>query len=120
MEQHLYDLNLDDEFAREMDYFREFADQNNLKSVWSIFHEGVRFDEPHNLDATFITYTHYWPNTDLDAVPSVLQTPIRGKTWGDVYKACDELIQSSGDRHHIFVEGFTRKTDTVVDMFTGS
>jgi hypothetical protein len=30
----------------------------------------------------------------------------RQVTWLDLYKIADDLIEQSGDNHHIFIEGF--------------
>ena len=95
-------------FDDKLDYYRSFADQNDLNSIWSVFELPVHgFLQPHP-----------YPS-DAFVVYGKGHVPVLGSTWGDVYRAADCAIRNSGDLHHIFIEGFEVKGNEL-HMYTGS
>lgn len=96
-------------FDEKMDYFRDFADQNDFTSIWSMFELNVGcFDEPHPFPS------------DALVVYGKGHIPVMGSTWGDIYRAADCAIRNSGDFHHLFIEGFNVKNGNELHMYTGS
>jgi hypothetical protein len=95
-------------FDLKMDYFRDYQDQHEFRSIWSLFELDVGcFALPHPyLSDSFVVYGKG-------------HVPVLGPTWGDVYRAADSAIRNSGDTHHCFIEGFEVKGNQL-HMYTGS
>lgn len=98
----------DDIFDRKCNYYRQFACDNQLDSVWSLF----------ELPMHGFLNTHPYPS-DSFVVYCGRHYPVQGPLWGDVYRAADLAIQQSGDQHHVFIEGFDAKGNEL-HMYTGS
>lgn len=102
-----------DTFTEQMDYHTEYGKTFGADTVWSIYDEGIMFDEEHPFgDDVVIRHK-------CDVIPYDVKVPVRGKTWGDVWKAADEAIVESSDKHHIFIEGFEIKGKEL-GLVTGS
>lgn len=95
-------------FDEKMDYFREYQDENDFASIWSMF----------ELPVHCFLQEHPFPS-DAFVVYGKGHVPVMGPTWGDVYRAADCAIRNSGDFHHIFIEGFRVKGNEL-HLQTGS
>jgi hypothetical protein len=99
-----------DQFDRKISYYHQFQEANGLRAIWSLFdlpEHGFLQDHPYE-SARLLKYQGQ-------------QIEILGQTWGDLYRAADDVIQRSGDGHHIFIEGFHRSADrSVLRLTTGS
>ena len=96
------------QFDSKMDYYSEFQRANGLRAIWSLFdlpEHGFLQDHPYR-DILTLKYQGH-------------SVPILGQTWGDLYRAADDVIRRSGDGHHIFIEGFQRAGDEL-RLTTGS
>lgn len=96
-------------FDSKMDYYSEFKSENGLRSIWSIFElpiHGFLQDHPYRGVLTLSYQGH--------------AVPILGQTWGDLYRAADDVIRRSGDSHHIFIEGFSIVKSDQIQLTTGS
>lgn len=100
-----------DAFDRKHDYYGRFRETNGLKTIWSVYslHEHGFLDN------------HPWKGARV-LVYKGATAQILGQTWGDLYRAADEVIERSGDTHHIFIEGFGKyATDnSMLTLTTGS
>jgi len=106
-------------FSRQWEYFDETRNTNGFRATWSLYDEvGVgEFDQPHPyIGATHVVYDQHWGTTNET------QVPIAGNTWLDLYRAANEVIQASGDNHHIFIERFDPVEDKLgyLSLVTGS
>ena len=96
------------QFDRSFNYYQQFQEANGLRAIWSVFdlpEHGFLQDHPYQGVLT-LTYQGH-------------AVPILGQTWGDLYRAADDVIRRSGDGHHIFVEGFLLEGDEL-RLTTGS
>jgi hypothetical protein len=98
-------------FDRKHDYYNRFREDNGLTTIWSVYEleeHGFMLDHPWK-GAKVLAY---WSATAL----------IQGPTWGDLYRAANEVIQRSGDSHHIFIEGFAPygTDNSMLKLTTGS
>ena len=97
------DHNEDD---RSRQYWEGVADQNNFAAVWSV-------DSPRDCNANI--------GVDIDELHyDGLSVKLSGPTWLDFYRAANDLIVMSGDRHHIFIEGWYRTRNRTWELSTGS
>ena len=97
-----------DQFDRSFNYYQRFQRDNGLTAIWSEFdlpEHGFLQDHPYQGVLT-LTYQGH-------------SVPILGQTWGDLYRAADDVIRRSGDSHHIFIEGFWFSGDEL-RLTTGS
>ena len=99
-------------FEGKHDYYSQFREDNGLSTIWSIFDldEGGFFD------------LHPWQGAKEIRYHET-SAPIKGPTWGDLYRAADIAIQRSGDDHHCFIEGFgpyAAGDNSVLWLTTGS
>lgn len=87
------------DFDRKSGHYQEVCKELNLDSVWSL-HEVADLRQPHPFpDAVQVVYRDHWG-------PKEICIGIRGSTWADLYRAADQAIAQSGDRHHVFIEAF--------------
>ena len=104
-------------FEAKYAYYNDFKAQNGLTTVWSIYDVGIgEFRKPHPWQgANILVYGNHWGKG-----PTTVK--IKGPTWGDLYRAADEAIASSGDEHHCFIEAFGKyATDnSMLELTTGS
>ena len=49
-----------------------------------------------------------------------LTAKVEGNTWLDLYRAANEVVEKSGDTHHIFIENFDMTEDGNLELFCGS
>ena len=114
----------DKAFFAEMDYFDSFAEENGLKTRWSI--SGIKFDDalPEEMTngITFLEYNTYVFDQDYNSREVGMKGVFNCKTWGDLYKMADNTIMKSGDHHHIFIEAFERDStrSNCLNLHTGS
>jgi dienelactone hydrolase len=96
-------------FDRKMVYFRRFQEENKLEAIWSMY----------ELEAHGFLQDHPYPDTAFVCYQGG-HVPVFGSTWGDIYRAADWAIRNSGDRHHIFIEGFELRNGNELHLVTGS
>jgi len=104
-----------DAFERKTDYYREFASNAGLKSIWSIY-EVESISERHSFPgADRVVYKDHWGDKPVSV-------SINGSTWAALWLAADACIQQSGDEHHVFIERFSPSKDDPRTLFmtTGS
>ena len=107
------DADGDDDFNRRWDHYRSFMTLHNLVAVWSMYEIDDLTDKHPFEGATHISYyAGVWGN-------GTVKQAIEGNTWGDLYKASNACIVSSGDLHHIFIEGLVC-TGNILHLHTGS
>jgi hypothetical protein len=98
-------------------YYEEIEAANSLtNSDWSMS-EVADMEAPHPYGgATTITYeSHpFWGKP-----AGTFTVTIGGPRWLDLWIGCDAILGECGDKHHIFIEGFTRSGDTLI-LHTGS
>jgi hypothetical protein len=87
-------------------------------SIWSLQGTGFGAEHPYH-GIKRMTYTEHWGKNKSNSVP------IDGSNWLAIWKAADRLIRESGDRNHVYIEGFDRvempdSTEVVLDLQTGS
>lgn len=100
---------------RKYNLFKSFAEENELKSTWSVY-EVENFGDPHPFtNATTLNYKDHWGEKEATVA-------IKGNSWGDLYKAADECVKLSGDSHHAFIEAFRQSSinKNVLFLVTGS
>lgn len=101
------------EFDRRMDHYSDFKQANQLRTIWSMFEVGD-LNEPHPYgQIRSIVYKDHWG-------PEAVEAAVEGTTWGDLYRAADQAIRSSGDDHHIFIESFQFVKSDQMRLTTGS
>ena len=103
-------------FAIEYDYFRGFAEENELDAKFSLYGEGINFDDElpvYGKQRLELWYTCPLHNYNV-------AVPIDGNTWGDLYKAADSAIKLSNDDHHIYIEDFKMLENGDIELITGS
>lgn len=98
-------------FDRKHDYYARFREDNGLTTIWSVY----------ELEEHGFLFNHPWEGARV-LVYQRETAPIQGPTWGDLYRAANEVIRRSGDDHHIFIEGFGKyATDnSMLELTTGS
>jgi len=100
-------------FDRKHDYYGRFREDNGLTTIWSVY----------ELEEHGFLEDHPWQGAKSLCYHDRTTAPILGPTWGDLYRAADEVIRRSGDSHHIFIEGFYRwgkSDDSILGLTTGS
>ena len=101
------------EFHLRMDHYTDFKQANQLQTIWSMF-EVRDLNEPHDYgQIRTIVYKDHWG-------PEAVEVAVEGGTWGDLYRAADQAIRSSGDLHHIFIESFQFVKSDQMRLTTGS
>jgi hypothetical protein len=106
-------------FEQELNYFRSYKEENKFVAVWSVFDEGIEFDKPHGVKTPMVIRNKcdFW-GYDTTAVCT-------GKTWGDIYQACDAVIRNAVDSEgkldfHIYIENLNVQDDGTWLLTTGS
>jgi len=96
-----------------MDYWYDIG--KGLKSIWSIYEIGCNADNVGIVgqNLTLIYENHWGPEKVSCPLPD-------NPTWRELYLAADNLIQLSGDSHHIFIERFTDRGNGIYELSTGS
>lgn len=99
-------------FDGKWDHFSAVQEAEGFVSVWSDY-DVNNMDSLHPYPAdSVVVYETY------ESEP--VRSPVKGPTWRDLYRAADCAIRSSGDRHHIFIEGFRLEAGNELHMWTGS
>lgn len=99
-------------FDGKMDHFSSVQESEGFISVWSDY-DVTDMDSAHPYPAdSVVVYDTY------ESEP--VRSPVRGASWRDLYRAADLAIRESGDRHHIFIEGFRLENGNELHMWTGS
>lgn len=94
------------------DQFEEARIMLGLTSAWSIYQIDSLSDRHSFEGATEVVYEDHWGSQRVTK-------QINGLTWAALYVAADACIRDSGDNHHIFIESFERKGNTLF-LHTGS
>lgn len=99
-------------FDGKMDHYSAVQEAEGFVSVWSDY-DVADMDSLHPYPAdAVVVYETYDTET--------ARSPVKGPTWRDLYRAADCAIRESGDRHHIFIEGFRLENGNELHMWTGS
>lgn len=101
----------EDAFDRKHEYYGRFREDNGLLAIWSVY----------NLQEHGFLELHPWQGASI-LVYHGHTVKIQGPTWGDLYRAADEVMNLSEDDHHIFIEGFERygQDNSMLQLSTGS
>lgn len=103
-----------DSFDVEYDYFRKFAEDNDLYAVFSMYGEGIKFDQ----EAPLLDESE--PMLIYRGKGFEVAVEIEGYTWKDLYIAADIAIRQSGNFDRIFVEDFVLLDNGDIELITGS
>lgn len=93
-------------FNKKFDHFRDIQFANGFETVWSIYELS---------DLTLPAGYGEDPVVEYQG----FRVKVKGKTWIDIWRACDTAIYESGDNHHIFIERIYKDGD-VLKVVTGS
>ena len=101
------------DFDRKRDHYTKVAEDLGLTdSVWSLY-EVADLNARHPFEGVKeVVYRNHWGERTV-------RVPINGLTWAALYVAANAAIRDSGDEHHIFIEHFDRREDSLV-LHTGS
>ena len=107
------------EFMTEMNYFDTYGNGCGFETRLSISGENIQMGNEHPFKTPMVIQNKcdVW-GYDASAICT-------GKTWGDIWQACDTVIRNSYDNegnqdHHIFIEDLESVGDGVWDLVTGS
>ena len=108
-----------DQMDKLIDYYNGIRREEGFGSVWSMWttDEWQDMEDVSGIpEGTVIRYLSIWGDRGKESYSTV-----EGKTWLDVWKACDRAIEKSGDAHHIFIEALSSLTiereDGTVEKF---
>ena len=89
----------------------EIRKANGFESIWSLSdREVLDFNQPHPFtDAATVTHELHWGGDEQPVVQA-----IRGNTWMDLWTAAEAAIRVSQDLHHVFIEAFEVRGNTLV------
>lgn len=99
-------------FDRKFAHYRSVAEDLGLSTVWSMYEVENLSDRYPYEGAKSVTYSDHWGG-------KTVVVPINGLTWAALFVAADAAIRDSGDQHHVFIEQFVQKGDTLL-LTTGS
>lgn len=100
-------------FERLSDHYQKVKETLGLQAIWSIYDVQDMLSKHPYGDVDSVSYGDHWGDSG-DIVVA-----INGITWAALYAAADQAIRQSGDGHHVFIEGFKRRGNTLV-LSTGS
>lgn len=104
---------------RLMDHYESVKKDLGLSTTWSIT-EVDNLSNPHPYAGVeTVTYKDHWGQTEDGEDIGTVVTTINGSSWAALYVAANAAIRDSGDKHHIFIEGFRKVGNTLV-LSTGS
>jgi len=90
-----------------------------LDAIWSIY-EVKDLNDTHTYEGiNSVTYKDHWGETENGEDIGPVVVKVNGFTWASLYVAANAAIRDSGDKHHVFVEGFEQVGDTL-RLITGS
>jgi hypothetical protein len=98
-------------FENRHEYYINVQTECKLKSVWSIF------------EVADLYTPHFYPGaTKIKYGDQYTHIGVPGAQWIDLYIAANDAIETSGDKHHIFIEAFTPIAEEpgVLRLVTGS
>ena len=112
-----------DEMDELIDYYNGIGREESFASVWSMWttNEWIDMNDESGIpEGTVIRHADAWGK--------ITKATVEGKTWLDVWKACNEAIVESGDTCHIFIEDLMwtiieqpdGSVDKYLDMICGS
>jgi hypothetical protein len=97
---------------RKREHYEQVCQDLGLVTVWSIY-EVKDLNARHPFEGVKeVVYRNHWGERTV-------RVPINGLTWAALYVAANAAIRDSGDDHHIFIEHFDRREDSLV-LHTGS
>jgi len=112
----------DDAGDRKHDHYREVQESLGLDAVWSMYEvDNLNESHPYRGVKTVTYESHSGDFLRLRGVwgPKPVVKGIAGTSWAALYTAANACIRDSGDEHHVFIEDFTVRGDTLV-LSTGS
>lgn len=97
---------IDYDFDERHEYFDTLRDRNEFKSMWSIY-SVESIDDNSYFEAENLVYKDHWGHERAVTVP----LPTGKLTWLDLWKAANQAIIESEDKHHVFIEDFQKSKD---------
>lgn len=97
------------------DHYENVRISQGFRSIWSEYSVN-NLNDKHTLGKNArIHYRDHWGERDFTLL-------VGGDTWLAVYSVAEELINDSGDQHHIFIEDFLQSKDDpeLYFLITGS
>lgn len=101
-------------FDQEYDYFYDFAENNGLYARFSMYGEGVRFEDELPLRDRD-NRKMYYRCGDVEVT-----VVVNGKTWGDLYIAANSAVMLSGNLDHCYIEDIRILEGGDLELITGS
>ena len=109
-----------DEVDRQIKLFREIQEELNFRSIWSEFNATHSREDFNKIafQGTFdVIYKDFWRKSGQGPLQPI---PVTNPTWMDLWIAAEQLINASGDTHHVFVEQFKPGAGATLRLITGS
>jgi hypothetical protein len=104
-----------DEMIADIKRLEEVAAANGFAdSVWSIENTDFAAKHPYPKAKSMRYVTDY-----LGVQSGVEEIPIPGPTWLDLWRAADQLLKNSADKHHVYIELFKNHGE-VIELWCGS
>jgi len=88
-----------DAYELKINQFDTEAESTSLSTEWSIFEIDSLHDTHPYKEFNTLYYSTHWGE-------GIVNSPIEGATYLDMYVAADNCIKLSKDEHHIFIESF--------------
>jgi len=86
-------------YQRRDSHYNQVSRLAGYTTIWSN-HEVEDMTKEHDWPGvTNLLYKDHWGQVPVSV-------PIKGNTWIDLWRAADEAINQSGDRHHVYIESF--------------
>lgn len=115
-----------EEMDKLIDYYKDIGENNGFNSVWSMWNvnEWQDMGDASSIpEGTLIRLWSIWGDRGKKAYATV-----KGKTWLDIWAACDKAIADSGDEDHIYIEALSwitiekedGTTEKFLELTTGS
>lgn len=112
----------DELFETRNDHYHNWGHRNHLRdSIWSMYEVADLDSDSHLLapdQPKLIVYRSHWGKN-----PSVTRIDPEVTNWGYLWIVAEALIRASGDRHHVYVEGFHVTEwlgEPALELITGS
>ena len=99
-------------FDQQYKVYDQVRNDLGLTAIWSIYEVADLSERHPYAGAEYVTYKDHWGN-------GIVTQAINGLTWAALYVAANACIRDSGDDHHVFIEGFKQRGNTLV-LTTGS
>ena len=111
------------EMDKLIEYYNGIRRKESFGSIWSMWttSEWVDMDDASGIPVgTVIRHCDRWAK--------ITKATVEGKTWLDVWKACNKAIVESGDKRNVFIEDLMwtvieqpdGTVDTYLDLVHGS